>query len=310
MEIKPSPYLLSACVSIPTYNREEVLVQTLKSVLSLDPFPLEVLVIDQTEEHEATTKEFLAKIERAGQIRLIRQQPPSLTAARNRAIAETRCEVIIFIDDDVELPTDFVARHMKNYSNDKTAAVAGRVEQESQPRYPHPPPGGKWSPLFDYKYFSVFSSQRVEGVASFMGCNHSVRTDILRQLGGYDTHYIGSAFREDTDMAVRIWKSGGQIVFDPEARLRHLAAPSGGCRINLSRKANPEWWVPFNRHYFAFRHLFPKWEFWKLIFFRDFRETVLRKANLLRPWRIPRAVFSYGYAVVRAWEESRRKSKE
>lgn len=143
-----------------------------------------------------------------------------------------------------------------------------------------------------------------------MGCNHSARTAILRRLGGYDTNYIGSAFREDTDMAIRIWKSGGLIIFDPEAWLTHLAAPTGGCRINAPVKANPEWWVPFNRLYFAFRHLFPTMEFWKSVFFVDFRQTVLRKAHLSRPWKIPGAAFSYFYSASRAVRAALEKGRQ
>ncbi len=291
---------MRAALVIPTYNREEVLVNTLKSALALRPAPDEILVIDQTEAHEETTNRFLKNLHQKRRVRWINQQPPSLTEARNRAIHETKCDVIVFIDDDVELPITFILKHLKNYENEKIQAVAGGVSQKNKPQYPNPPSSGKWPRTLDYKYFSVFGKKRVEGVATFMGCNHSARTEVLKRLGGYDANYIGSAFREDTDMAVRIWKSGGLIVFDPKAGLTHLAAPSGGCRINSGSKTNPEWWVSFNRHYFSFRHLFLTREFWLLIFFKDFRQTVLRKSNLLRPWLIPRAFLAYGYSIVRA----------
>ena len=292
---------LKVCLAIPTYNREEILIRTLKTAFALSPAPLEILVVDQTQVHEKGTALFLEEAERLGRIRLIRQDAPSLTLARNRAIAETRSDIIVFIDDDVELPGNFIEKHSGNYADKNVQAVAGGVDQEHQPRYPKPPRGGNWPRLLDYKYFSVYTQTRTEGVGTLMGCNHSARVEILRRLGGYDSQYLGSALFEDTDMALRIWESGGKIVFDPEARLRHLAAPTGGCRIHSAQKANPEWWVPFNRHYFAFRHLFPTWEFWWSVFAKDFRQTVLRKANLARPWRIPRTFFAYFYSLTRAW---------
>lgn len=288
----------TATLAIPTYNRESVLLDTLRSALKLKHRPEEILVVDQTPEHEKETENFLKAAQRKGLIRWLKQGPPSLTAARNRAIAEAKSDVLIFIDDDVELPKDFVARHLHNYRKEEVQAVGGGVIQENKPHFPKRP--GGWPRLLDYKYFSIYEQKRTKGVATFMGCNHSVRTEVLRKLGGYDSHYIGSAFREDTDMAVRIWKSGGTIVFDPGARLTHWAAPSGGCRIPSERKSNPEWWVPFNRHYFAFRHLFPTLEFWKSVFFVDFRQTVLRKANLFRPWKIPGAFLSYLYSMFKA----------
>ena len=299
----------TVCLAIPTYNRESVLLDSLRSTLRLRPKPHEILVIDQTSDHEKETIAFLKAAQRKGLLRWFRQFPPSLTEARNRALAETRCDIVIFIDDDVQLPKDFVAKHLRHYAEEDVQAVAGGVRQEKKPVYPPGPPGG-WPRLFDYKYFSVYDQRRNEAVATFMGCNHSARVARLLELGGYDTRYRGSAFREDTDMAVRIWKSGGRIVFDPEARLVHLAAPSGGCRIPAQSQSNPEWRVAFNRHYFAFRHLFPRWEFWKLLLFRDFRETVLRKANVLKPWRIPWALLSYIYSVGKALREALARRRE
>lgn len=304
---------LTVALAIPTYNRGQVLVETLNSARRLRPGPDEVLVVDQTPRHEKAVEDYLRKSHKDGWIRWIRQQPPSVTAARNRAIAETRADVIIFTDDDVLMPKDFVARHMANYRDEMVQAVAGGVDQDKKPRYP-PLPAGGWSHLLDYKYFSVFDQKRTVGVANFMGCNHSGRTEMFRRLGGFDTNFIGSALREETDMALRIWKSGAVIVFDPEARLTHRAAPSGGCRIPPELvKTHPEWWVAFNRHYFGFYHLFPSMEFWKNILYVDFRQTVLRKANLLRPWKIPWAYISYLYAMVKgalmALEKNRRRPR-
>lgn len=287
---------LTVGIAIPTYNREEVLVQTLKSVRALDPAPLEVLVVDQTLNHKKETGDFLEKAVADGWLRWMRQQPPRVTTARNRLIQEAKTDIVVFIDDDVDLPKDFLAQHLKNYKDDRVMAVAGRVRQAKEVPYPKPW-GGQWPRVLDYKYLSVFSAQRVEGVANFMGCNHSARVEMLRKVGGYDTNYRGQSLFEETDLAIRIWKSGGLIVYDPEAHLFHFFAPVGGCRIPAVGKPYPEWWVPFNRHYFAFRHLRYIGEFWWSIFFKDLRETVFRKANLRMPWVIPWSFLSYFYSA-------------
>jgi len=56
--------------------------------------------------------------------------------------------------------------------------------------------------------------------------------------------------REDSDIALRIWKSGGIIVYDPLSGLKHLQAKDGGCRIEDRFKRVPEWQVSFPDHYF------------------------------------------------------------
>lgn len=289
---------LRLCVAIPTYNREQVLIDTIEQVLALVPSADETLVIDQTLAHEQATEEYLARADRAGKIRWIKHQPPNLPGARNRALQETTCDVVIFIDDDVELPSDFVSRHRENYREASVVAVAGRTIQPPNHRYPKAP--ASWPQVMDHVYFPLNSTERAEGIASFQGCNHSVRTKYMREIGGYDENFVGWAFREDSDAAIRIWKLGGLIVFDPKAELVHLAIPGGGCRIKTKRKRIPEWRVSFPSSYFACRHLYPSLEFWRQIFLVNFRRYALRKDIVFYPWRFPGAATAYWFAFIYA----------
>lgn len=289
---------VTVCVAIPTYNRERVLINTLKQVFNQVPPADEVLVIDQTIEHASETRSFLSRSEASGQIRWFRQQPPNLPGARNRALRETSCDVVIFIDDDVELPATFVHNHRRNYADPRVVAVSGRTIQPPGHRYPDAK--SEWPRHLDYKYFPLNSTERKEGIASFIGCNHSVRASWITRIGGYDENYIAWAFREDADAAIRIWKSGGLIVFDPDAELTHLAIPGGGCRLKTKKRRIPEWHVSFPASYFACRHLLPSMEFWSQVFCRNIRRYVLRADNLLRPWRLPMAFAFYAFSLSRA----------
>jgi len=82
------PDILS--IAIPTFGREGVLLDTLDQVLAAKPADAEVLVVDQTADHEVATRQRLHAWADAGDIRWIQQQqqqqPPSLTNARNRAL--------------------------------------------------------------------------------------------------------------------------------------------------------------------------------------------------------------------------------
>jgi GT2 family glycosyltransferase len=289
----------TVCLAIPTYNREEVLVNTLRSAFALNPKPNEILVIDQTSDHQTETNAFLQAAQDKGQIRWVKHSPPNVGGARNRSWLENKCDIIINIDDDVQMPADFVAQHLKNYKDDRIAAVAGRIRQSDERRYGTPHKKKNWPHLLDYKYFRLNSMERAENVVNLMGANYSVTAKMMEKVGGYDTNYVGQVVRDDTDFAIRIWKAGGLIVYDPEAHLLHLAAPSGGNRAKKGRRM-PEWKMSFPRVYFAWCHLFPTWEFWWMIFFRDFRETAFRKFNVFRPWRIPWGFVSYWYSVVKA----------
>lgn len=287
---------LAVCIAIPTYNRERVLVDTIEQVLALAPAADEVLVIDQTPAHETETEAYLRARHEAGQLRWIVQEAPNLPAARNRAIKETRCDILIYIDDDVELPADFVAAHRRNYTDSRVAAVAGRVVQPGLTF----PKRSVWPRLMDHRFFRLDSAERREGIATFRGCNHSLRVVSLASIGGYDTNYIGWAYREEGDVALRLYKAGELIVFDPDAWLKHLATPSGGCRLQRDHKPLPEWQVSFPATYFAMRHLFPNRWFWSDVLLENVRRYVLRRRNIVRPWRLLWAGLSYLYAVFRA----------
>jgi GT2 family glycosyltransferase len=179
------------------------------------------------------------------------------------------------------------------------SAVAGKVADKKNPQ--RIVRRKKWPRVMDALFFNHSSNDRVEGIASFKGGNHSVRVNDVKEIGGYDEHYIGMAHREESDFAIRLWKSGRLIVFDPDAGLVHLGAPAGGCRHKEGKKqVLKEWMITFPSLYFMFRHWFPNRWFFYFVFIVSFRAYVLRRENVVHPWRLPWAVLSYMYSVLRA----------
>lgn len=79
--------MLDVSVLICTYNRETMLVDTIRDVLNQTYPSFEVIVVDQTVTHQPETQAYLASVQ--DRIKLIRQEP-SLTKARNRALREAR----------------------------------------------------------------------------------------------------------------------------------------------------------------------------------------------------------------------------
>src|SRR5215203_4156489 len=90
-------------ITIPTFNREEVLVDTIRDVLSSQTFKnFELIVVDQSLTHDQATLDAIAAINDP-RFRYFRATPPSLTAARNFALKKAKSPYIIYIDDDVRL---------------------------------------------------------------------------------------------------------------------------------------------------------------------------------------------------------------
>ena len=102
---------LSLAVVIPTYRREQVLVETVKAVLALEQPADEVLVIDETEEHESGTLQFLKQAEASGRLRWRRHRRPGQVSKLNRGLLEARSDIVLFLDDDVVPGPELVAAH-------------------------------------------------------------------------------------------------------------------------------------------------------------------------------------------------------
>jgi len=288
------PLVPSLAVVIPTYRRERCLVNTIRLLLTQDPRADEILVIDQTPAHDPDTDRFLQCHAEAGLIRWIRQSPPNLPAARNRGLRETGCDVVLFLDDDVIPEPGLIEHHRANYEQPSVDAVAGRTMGFR----PTPRTSSRTSstPETEYRHFDFAAGARRERVVALLGANHSVRRATALEVGGYDENYLGWAFREETDLALRLYRNSRMIVFDPRAAVIHLAVPSGGCRISGYQQFLQEWKVSFPAHYFAWKHLFPGREFYREIT-ATFARSVLCRKNARAPYRLPLAIGSYLFAL-------------
>lgn len=218
-------------VAIPTYGRDQVLVDTIADVLAQDFDGFELLVVDQTPKHEPETHQYLQNL-KDPRFRYYLVGPPSLPAARNFAIAKAKADIILFIDDDVILKPKFIQHHYEAYRhNPELAAVAGRVVNKDNSLYVQKKSS---KPLYHDRYglgHGSFNCTTSQDATDFPGGNVSMRISAINKIGGFDTSYQKSAIREESDAAYRMTHKDGKIYYEAKAELIHLAAPSGGTRI-------------------------------------------------------------------------------
>jgi glycosyltransferase involved in cell wall biosynthesis len=212
-------------VAIPTYNREKVLIDTINDVLTQSEKKIELLIIDQSETHTSDTYTALDAINDP-RFHYYRVRPASLPAARNFALSVAAAPYILFLDDDIKLPTQTVAKYIKTFKDHPDiSAVAGRVLQKGFPKLP----------LLKFDEFAIshggYTGDDPGFTNSFPGGNHALRVKEALAIGGFDTRYYGTAFREESDMAIRMTKLGYKIYYQPSAKILHLAAPTGGTRV-------------------------------------------------------------------------------
>jgi GT2 family glycosyltransferase len=204
-------------VVIPTFERHQVLIDTLDRVLGLEPRADEVLVVDQSPSHPPAIECRLAELDAKAGIRWLRLAPPSIPRAMNLGLRTATSDVVLFLDDDVVPVSDLVARHLAAYSESGVVVVAGQVLQPGES--PEPLGGARFS-------FRSSLRQRVDEV---IGCNFSVRRESALACGGFDENFVQVAYRYEADFCRRVRPHGG-ILFEPAATLRHLRATAGGTR--------------------------------------------------------------------------------
>jgi GT2 family glycosyltransferase len=277
-------------VAIPTYGRDEVLIDTIRNVLAQARRPDEIIVVDQTELHEDHVERCLRDFHYQKQIRWIKHSPPNLPGARNRAVNEARSDLIIFIDDDVVLPKDYVLRHLRSHDRTKYAAIVGPVVENQK--------------LIDSWGLDWTGKELVGNTRELRGGNFSIKRDVFIACGGFDEGFVRSANYEENDFARRLLKYGYLIGFNEQVRLLHLKAPVGGCRIPGNRSA-PEWTKSYCYLLFCFRHAVGIREIIRLLQ-EALRGGPLRKENVFSPSRWILAWGSFLFAISRALLNARR----
>lgn len=237
-------------IVVATLNRGPSLKTTLEDLLAQSYEPLEILVVDQSEQTDHAIAELVARVPDRIQYHHVAFR--SLPRARNYGWQRARFEKILFVDDDIRASSDLALEHDEALSQPGVGVVAGGVDELSEDR------SGR---VGDYCYWlaaprGAFGAVGSFDVTSAKGCNFSTHRRVLERVGGIDELLgVGAALHEETEFCLRVRRAGFRVVFHGRARLLHLAAPSGGCRVKEPRRYVRA--LSHNRALMIRRHLAP-----------------------------------------------------
>lgn len=276
---------LPITIAIPTYRREAVLIDTLQYLLPLASVVDEILVLDQTEVHEAATVAALQEMADHGQIRWLKLGEPSIPQAMNRGLIEASKEIVLFLDDDIRPDPELLLAHLSAHGAHADSLVAGRVVQPWQE-------GQDFSCEQQFHFASTFG----RNVDEFIGCNFSVGRSTALALGGFDENFVKVAYRFEAEFAHRFRASGRSIWFEPSACLHHLKAESGGTRTfgDFLRTVRPDHAV--GAYYFALRTSSGGARLKTML--KRIVTSVATRHHLKRPWWIPVTLIGETRALV------------
>lgn len=204
---------LELSIVIPTYGRDEVLTETVASLLPLVGGDREILIVDQTINHQAESLQKLRRWSESKEIVWLKCARPSVTAAMNQGLLNARGRIVLFLDDDIEPDSELVEAHLSGHHRPSIKIVAGKVIQ----------------PWYQDESSPFFANQSKQ-VKEFMGGNFSVDRAFAICVGGFDQNFRFAAYQFERDFADRVQAAGGLILYWPDAVIKHLKTTEGGVR--------------------------------------------------------------------------------
>lgn len=211
-------------VIICTYKRTNILAKTLASFSQLDQVDTVECILVNNNRDEIAEK-VTAIVANYPEIRLINEPQTGLSYARNTGLKHARGKWLVFLDDDVQLPANFLTIAYKHIQSDQFDCFGGRY----YPWYVVPKPA--WLPVeFGQKVaLSKATSQITPGKEGFLSAGiFAIKTSALVEMDGFRTdlgmnNQIG--YGEEDALQLKLHQSGYRIGFTPDWQMKHAVMP-------------------------------------------------------------------------------------
>ncbi|HXM22090.1 MAG TPA: glycosyltransferase [Terriglobales bacterium] len=226
--ISTGKYTDGVTVVVPTLNRGPYLLDTLQDLLAQTHRPIEILVVDQSMEEVPALRDLVRAHSDVISYHKVRFR--GLPLARNYGWQHAKYEAIVFVDDDIRCGPELVSEHLRGLTQPDIGMVAGGIDEPTSSRESSEPGQFNSWTATPSRGFDSTGEFRVSHVP---GGNFSAWRSVLQSAGGFDEALAaGAALYEETELCLRVRKGGFDILFRGSARLQHLAAGNGGCRVS------------------------------------------------------------------------------
>ncbi len=204
-------------VVMATYNRLALLTRLLEQLArqTLPPTEYEVVVVDDgsKEPAQGPLEELARKLPYT--LRVETQKNAGAAAARHRGVLTARGEVVIITDDDMQVPEDFIQRHLEQHPPGSRHVVLGRIDPD--PAISDMPLFERWYAYLHERLARRLHEQGAHGWNLYTG-NVSFRREDYVAVGGFDPSLKQS---EDIELGIRLEKAGCQVRFCNDSYVLH-----------------------------------------------------------------------------------------
>lgn len=310
---------MDVSVVIPTLNRFAPLLATVNQLLHQQGCEFEIIVVDQNSEWPIDLKKEKSELVSHRSVHWITGFSPGVVRARNHAVRISNGEVIVFIDDDVRIEDHyFLKKHFQYFIDSQVSAVVGAelycgspsIQEFRKGEFENLLPKKGWlrvpliQQVLHFGRDCLYSAE----VCTFCTCNSSIRKKDFFAIGGFDEQFVGNSYGDDYDLAIRLSQSGRKILYSPAPWLIHLQLPSGGLRLKDRANKFSEYDKCVSPLLFFFRYVHYG-VFWELLYKHVARKTLLRRDNIIPPWKIFAALLGFLQAMPIAFLASRKSLK-
>lgn len=228
-------------VIIPTYNRTRELEDTLESIIAQTKLPKEVLIVDDSGNDEIQNlieqkkNEFKSK---GAILKYIRNEKErSLTIARNIGVEHSAGDIILFLDDDVILESEYIEEILKVYKENLNAlGVQGYITNMFSKNIITKI--RNTIEKFFFLWYPENNKCRVQPAAPtypsplektircqwLVGANQSYRRDVFKEFR-FDENLKRYSYKEDMDFSYRVYRRYPDTLYiTPYAKLIHIGS--------------------------------------------------------------------------------------
>ncbi|PCR91576.1 glycosyltransferase [Natrinema ejinorense] len=209
----------SVSIVLPTYNEAAIVESKLEELVELD-YPMdrvEIVVVDSSDDGTADLVETFFAGRPEPELTLIRTaEREGLAPALNEAYAAAENDIVVKTDCDSRIEPDAVRRAAANLADPDVAAVTGRNaevlgDSEVERGYR------------DVQTIIQILESHIDSTLIFHGPFSAFERDAIVPIDE-------DSIADDTELALKIRRNGGRVVFDPAIRYREAAHSAFGKR--------------------------------------------------------------------------------
>lgn len=197
---------MKVCVAVPCYNGAAYIAKCVQALLEQTWQADEVLVID-----DGSTDGSAEQI-RGYPVRLVKHtQNQGLSAARNTALQQANCEIIVYVDVDAYAHPEMLSCLLPPFQEHGVTGAGGQgIESVQKTIY------DRWR---SFHASQGHGHETLRQVEHLFGLCMAYRREALLEIGGFDTRLRTNA--EDMDIGYRLTDAGKRLVYNPEAKVFH-----------------------------------------------------------------------------------------